>query len=63
MAQRFGGAPPWLDAYAASGPEEFFAVTAEAYFVKNHDFRHDFPALASLYDAFFKPNPQLLLAA
>ena len=33
MYQRFGAPPPWLDAYAASAPAEFFAVACEAYFV------------------------------
>jgi len=30
MAQRFGAAQPWLDAYGATAPAEFFAVACEA---------------------------------
>lgn len=52
-AERFGSPAPWLDAYGAEAPDEFFAVTGEAYFVNRHRFEADFPALAQLYDAFF----------
>ena len=31
-AERFGAAWPWLDAYGATAPAEFFAVACEAYF-------------------------------
>ncbi len=54
MAERFGGPAPWLDAYGAQSPAEFFAVTAEAYFVNQTRFAQDFAALAALFDAFFK---------
>ncbi|MGC4396192.1 zinc-dependent peptidase [Hydrogenophaga crocea] len=53
MAERFGGEPPWLDAYAASNAAEFFAVTCEAYFVNRERFAQDFAALMPLYDGFF----------
>ncbi|NQW92498.1 MAG: zinc-dependent peptidase, partial [Polaromonas sp.] len=33
MADRFGAEQPWLDAYGATSPAEFFAVASEAYFV------------------------------
>ena len=56
MAERFGAAPPWLDAYGASAPAEFFAVAGEAYFVNRERFTADFPALTALFDQFFKPN-------
>lgn len=56
MAQRFGAAPPWLDAYGATAPAEFFAVTCEAYFVNRNRFTQDFPALTALFDQFFKIN-------
>lgn len=59
MAERFGGAPPWLDAYAATHPAEFFAVTAEAYFMNRARFAQDFAPLAALFDAFFQPNRPL----
>lgn len=53
IAQRFGGAPPWLDSYAAQGIDEFFAVACEAYFVNRARFEADFPALLPLFDGFF----------
>ena len=64
MAERFGGPPPWLDAYAATSPAEFFAVTSEAYFVNRQrfsqefvaQFEADFATLKPLFDAFFKPK-------
>jgi Mlc titration factor MtfA (ptsG expression regulator) len=58
MAERFGAEPPWLDAYAAQDPAEFFAVTCEAYFVNRERFGSEFPALLALYDAFFRPDQQ-----
>src|SRR6202012_5774633 len=33
IAERFGGEPPWLDAYGAQSPGEFFAVACEGFFV------------------------------
>jgi Mlc titration factor MtfA (ptsG expression regulator) len=54
MAERFGGAPPWLDAYGATAPAEFFAVACEAYFVNRERFTQDFPTLTALFDRFFK---------
>ena len=56
MAQRFGAAPPWLDAYGATAPAEFFAVACEAYFVNRAQFAHEFPALMPVLDAFFRPG-------
>lgn len=53
MAKRFGGEVPWLDAYGATQPGEFFAVTCEAYFVNRSRFGQEFPALLQLYDGFF----------
>lgn len=58
IAQRFGGERPWLNAYGATAPEEFFAVACEAYFVNRSRFADEFPRLAPLLDAFFKPQPQ-----
>ena len=54
MADRFGGESPWLDPYGAQSPIEFFAVAAEAYFVNRSRFELDFPAVSTLFDAFFK---------
>ena len=56
MAERFGGQRPWLDAYGATQPAEFFAVTCEAYFVNRARFKQEFPDLTSLYDGFFRPG-------
>lgn len=52
-AQRFGSEPPWLDAYGASAPAEFFAVACEAYFVNRERFSKEFPTLMPVLDAFF----------
>jgi Mlc titration factor MtfA (ptsG expression regulator) len=56
MAERFGGHRPWLDAYGATAPAEFFAVACEAYFVNRERFTQEFPALTPLFDRFFKPD-------
>lgn len=53
-AERFGGAPPWLDPYAATAPAEFFAVACEAYFVNRPRLAEEHPALATLFDDFFR---------
>jgi hypothetical protein len=53
VAERFGGAPQWLDAYGASAIDEFFAVACEAYFVNRPRFAKEFPALLELFDPFF----------
>jgi Mlc titration factor MtfA (ptsG expression regulator) len=54
IAERFGGEVPWLDAYGAEAIDEFFAVACEAYFVNRPRFETEFPALAPLFDSFFK---------
>jgi hypothetical protein len=56
VAERFGGAWPWLDAYGAESPAEFFAVACEAYFVNRTQFAQSFAALLPLFDAFFMPT-------
>jgi len=53
IAERFGGAWPWLDAYGATAPAEFFAVACEAYFVHRERFGQEFPTLLPALDAFF----------
>ena len=57
--QRFGKSTgmeaPLLDPYGTESLEEFFAVAAEAYFVKRDAFSEKFPHLNSLFDKFFKP--------
>jgi Mlc titration factor MtfA (ptsG expression regulator) len=57
IAERFGGEPPWLDAYGATAPAEFFAVAGEAYFVSRPRFAIEHPALVELFDAFFRISP------
>ena len=54
MAERFGAPPPWLDAYGATAPAEFFAVVCEAYFVQRAQCAHELPTLMPLLDAFFE---------
>lgn len=54
-AERFGEPWPWLDAYGATAPAEFFAVACEAYFVNRERFAQEFPALWPLLDAFYRP--------
>ncbi len=56
MANRFGAEPPWLDAYGATAPAEFFAVAAEAFFVSPERFAQECATLKPLFDAFFKQN-------
>jgi Mlc titration factor MtfA (ptsG expression regulator) len=53
VAERFGGAPTWLDPYGATSIDEFFAVASEAYFVAPQRFREEHGALAQLFDGFF----------
>ena len=59
IAERFGGEPPWLDAYGAQAMPEFFAVACEAYFVNRDRFGKEFPDLQNLFDGFFRPQPLL----
>ncbi len=56
MAERFGAPAPWLDAYGASAPAEFFAVACEAHFVEPERFAYEFPALGTALRAFFKQD-------
>jgi len=55
VAERFGGALPWLDDYGASSIDEFFAVACEAYFVNRERFTQEFAELTALFDGFFRP--------
>lgn len=52
--QRFGQPAPWLDAYAATDPAEFFAVACEAYWVAPHEFAQALPTLQPLLDGLFQ---------
>jgi MtfA peptidase len=56
VAERFGGAAPWLDSYGASAIDEFFAVACEGYFVNRERFTADFPELTVLFDGFYLPK-------
>jgi MtfA peptidase len=56
IAERFGGDEPWLDPYAATSIDEFFAVACEAYFVNRPRFESEFPGLVPLFDGFFAPS-------
>ena len=60
MAERFGAPAPWLDAYGATAPAEFFAVACEAHFVQPERFAAEFPELSAALRAFFKQDGQLL---
>ena len=53
MAERFGAPAPWLDAYGATSPAEFFAVSAEAYFVNPDKFEANFATVKVLFDSYF----------
>lgn len=53
LHERFGEPAPWLDAYAAESPAEFFAVSCEAYCVDRERLRAEHPAWTGLLDAFF----------
>lgn len=57
MAERFGAPLPWLDAYGATDPAEFFAVACEAWAVNRERFAAEFPTLLPLLDAFFRHPP------
>ncbi|WP_225214292.1 M90 family metallopeptidase [Comamonas avium] len=52
--QRFGQPAPWLDAYGATDPAEFFAVACEAYWVAPAQFAQALPTLPPLLDALFQ---------
>jgi len=47
----------FLDPYGASGPDEFFAVAAEAFFVAPRDFRECHPELHALFRDYFRQDP------
>jgi Mlc titration factor MtfA (ptsG expression regulator) len=52
-AERFGSPPTWLDPYGSQDIAEFYAVASEAYFVNRSRFGVEFPALLSLFDAYY----------
>ncbi len=44
---------PLIDSYGTESIDEFFAVAAEAYFVRRSDFSATYPQLLTLFDGFF----------
>jgi MtfA peptidase len=50
-------APTWLDPYAAQGPEEFFAVCCEAFFVAPNTLRTAEAAVYALLADYFRQDP------
>lgn len=50
--------PTWLDPYAASSLEEFFAVSAEAFFVAPHELHAEHPRVYDLLRDFFRQDPR-----
>lgn len=47
---------PLIDSYGTESIDEFFAVAAEAYFVRRSDFAAAYPELLALFDRFFVCN-------
>ncbi len=54
-----GGADPVgaLDPYAATGPDEFFAVASEAFFVTPRALKAEHPGLYGVFQRFYKQDP------
>jgi MtfA peptidase len=52
-----------LDPYGAEGPEEFFAVASEAFFVAPQAMKKEQPALYRLLLGYFRQDPAALLPA
>lgn len=48
-----------LDPYGASGPEEFFAVASEAFFVTPAELRSAHPELYGLFVRYFQQDPEM----
>jgi Mlc titration factor MtfA (ptsG expression regulator) len=51
LHERFGQPPPWLDAYGAESPAEFFAVACEAYCVDRRRLQQESPPMVALLDS------------
>jgi len=51
------GRPTLLDPYGADSPEEFFAVSSEAFFVAPADLRAEMPAWYGLLAAYYRQDP------
>ncbi len=57
MLARGRGERPWLDAYAAESPAEFFAVCTEMFFDVPERFALEYAALYAQLAAFYGQNP------
>jgi Mlc titration factor MtfA (ptsG expression regulator) len=51
------GQATFLDPYACTGPEEFFTVASEAFFVAPHALRQEQPAFYALLSRFYDQEP------
>ena len=51
------GETTFLDPYGAQSPEEFFAVSAEAFFVAPLEFKEEQPVVYGLLEGFFRQDP------
>lgn len=51
--ERFGQPAPWLDAYGAEAPAEFFAVACEGYWLDRTRMAQELPTVVQALDAFF----------
>jgi MtfA peptidase len=51
------GQPTWLDPYGAEGPEEFFAVASEAFFVRPTGMKKEHLALYQVLCRFYLQDP------
>jgi Mlc titration factor MtfA (ptsG expression regulator) len=52
--ERFGQPAPWLDAYGATDPAEFFAVACEAYWLDRERMGQELPSMTAALNAFFQ---------
>jgi MtfA peptidase len=48
-----------LDPYAAESPDEFFAVSSEAFFVTPHELKEEQPAWYRLLSSYYRQDPAL----
>lgn len=51
------GIDTFLDPYGAQAVDEFFAVSAEAFFVAPQDFKREHPRLHALFCGYFRQDP------
>ena len=49
--------PTLLDPYGATGPEEFFAVASETFFVNASQMKKEHPALYGMLSRFYRQDP------